>query len=121
MSDRIGFVGLGVMGRPMAWRLSASYEVHGFDVDESRFEGLERVRAAGSVEDVAGQCPIVCLSLPSSSVVEHVVLGAEGLKAGLEEGSLVIDLSTTEPRLSQRIGRELSEAGMRSDILGMYR
>jgi 2-hydroxy-3-oxopropionate reductase len=96
----------------MASRLSATYEVHGFDVDSSRFEGLERVRAAQSVEDIAGKCPIVCLSLPSSSVVEEVVLGSRGLKSRLAAGSLVVDLSTTEPRLSQRIGQGLAEAGI---------
>ena len=73
MSERVGFVGLGVMGRPMARLLSAKYEVHGYDVDPGRFDGLEKVIQTESVAVIAAACPVVCLSLPSSSVVEKVI------------------------------------------------
>ena len=96
----------------MARLLSAKYEVHGYDVDPGRFDGLEKVIQTESVAVIAAACPVVCLSLPSSSVVEQVILGPGGLKDGLAKGSLVIDLSTTEPRVSQGIGKELHEAGI---------
>jgi 2-hydroxy-3-oxopropionate reductase len=112
MSDLIGFVGLGVMGRPMAARLSASYEVQGYDVDAGRFEGLARVRQCGSLAEVGGKAPIVCLSLPGSAIVETVILGPKGLRESMPRGSLIIDLSTTEPSLSKKIGAELAEAGI---------
>ena len=116
MAARLGFIGLGIMGRPMASRLARQYEVHGFDVDPTRLDGLAGVQAAESAAEVARKCSLVCLSLPSTSIVEQVVLGSAGESPGLKEtlppGALLIDLSTTEPRLSMRISDELKAKGI---------
>jgi 2-hydroxy-3-oxopropionate reductase len=112
MPERVGFVGLGVMGRPMAENLSRSFGVVGFDARPARLEGLGRVTAAASLEEVARGCSVVCLSLPSAPVVEEVVLGREGLVGALREGSLVIDLSTSLPAVSRDIAARLAEKGV---------
>lgn len=112
MPERVGFVGLGVMGRPMAENLARSFTVVGFDAREARLQGLARVQPARSVEEVAGSCPVVCLSLPSAAVVEEVVLGRGGLHGSLRQGSLVVDLSTSLPAVSRRIAERLAEKGI---------
>jgi len=112
MPERVGFVGLGVMGRPMAENLARSFEVVGFDTRAARFEGLPGVKAAPGLEEVARTCPVVCLSLPSAAIVEEVVLGGGGLLEALGRGSLVIDLSTGLPATSRRIAARLAERGV---------
>ena len=112
MPERIGFVGLGIMGRPMAENLGKHFAVVGFDVQESRRTGLTGVTIARSAVEVAASCPVVCLSLPSAAVVEEVVLGSGGLADSMTKGSLLIDLSTSLPSLSRRIAARLAEKGV---------
>jgi 2-hydroxy-3-oxopropionate reductase len=112
MPETIGFVGLGVMGRPMAENLAKKFAVVGFDVLESRRTGLAGVSTARTAAEVAGSCPVVCLSLPSAAVVEEVVLGSGGLGDSMKKGSLLIDLSTSLPSLSRRIAARLAEKGI---------
>jgi 2-hydroxy-3-oxopropionate reductase len=111
MPERIGFIGLGIMGRPMAENLAKKFDVLGFDVQQSRRDGLEGVTAVRSAADVGRACDVVCLSLPSAAVVEEVVLGSGGLADSLKKGSLLIDLSTSLPSLSRRIAARLKERG----------
>ena len=112
MPESVGFVGLGIMGRPMAENLGKHFAVVGFDVQESRRSGLTGVTVARSAAEVAGSCRVVCLSLPSAAVVEEVVLGSGGLAGSLTKGSLLIDLSTSLPSLSRRIAARLAEKGI---------
>jgi 2-hydroxy-3-oxopropionate reductase len=115
MPERVGFVGLGIMGRPMAENLSRKFEVVGYDVQQSRLAGLPAragFTAAHGVDDVGTSCRVVCLSLPSAAIVEDVVLGSGGLLGALAEGSLVIDLSTGMPSVSRRIAERLGENGV---------
>ena len=109
MPQRVGFVGLGIMGRPMAENLARSFTVIGFDVREARLVGLSQVGTASSLKEVGEACSVVCLSLPSAAIVDEVVLGREGLLESLREGSLVIDLSTSLPAVSRRIAERLAE------------
>jgi 2-hydroxy-3-oxopropionate reductase len=111
MPERVGFVGLGVMGRPMAENLARTFEVVGFDTRAARLEGLNGVKAAPSLEELARTCPVICLSLPSAAIVEEVVLGRGGLLPALCQGALVIDLSTSLPAVSRRIAARLAERG----------
>lgn len=110
----IGFVGLGSMGGPMAARLiAADVNVVAYDVSA---ENLERAcaggaRRVGSVREVAAQADIVLLSLPKPEIVADVVSGAGGLSAG-GRVSLVIDLSTTGPRVSRAAGEALRAVGI---------
>lgn len=110
--ERVGFVGLGIMGRPMAENLARGFSVVGYDTQASRLQGLERVAQAGGIGEIASNCSVVCLSLPSAAIVEQVVLGEGGLAAALKAGSLVIDLSTSLPSVSRRIATQLAERGI---------
>ncbi|HVO38995.1 MAG TPA: NAD(P)-binding domain-containing protein [Spirochaetia bacterium] len=112
MADSVGFVGLGIMGRPMAVNLGKSCAVIGFDLDDSRAAGLPNIARAGSMADLAGRCSIVCLSLPSAQIVEGVTIGAGGLAESLKAGSVVIDFSTNIPSVSRRIAARLADKGI---------
>ena len=101
---KLGFVGLGVMGGPMARNLvKGGYPTRGFDTDASR---LQRFTAAGGVAaasagEVGAAADIVFLSLPTGDVVREVVTGAGGLLATMRSGTVIVDLSTTEPKVAQ--------------------
>ena len=96
----------------MAENLARSFDVVGFDTRAVRLEGLARVAAAQTLEELARACPVVCLSLPSAAIVEEVVLGRGGLIDALREGALVIDLSTSLPAASRRIAERLAQRGI---------
>jgi 3-hydroxyisobutyrate dehydrogenase-like beta-hydroxyacid dehydrogenase len=83
MAAGTGFVGLGIMGRPMATNLARSFPVIGYDVDGSRFPGMAGVTRAATLAELARQCRAVCLSLPSAAVVEEVTIGSGGLAENL--------------------------------------
>src|SRR5882724_9159521 len=75
MAERVGFVGLGRMGRGMASNLARAFPVTGFDVEAARFTDLPGVQRASSVAVVARECRVVCLSLPTAPIVEEVTTG----------------------------------------------
>jgi len=112
MSERIAFIGLGVMGAPMAKHLAAKYDITAFDVDKTKMGSISGARQASSAAAAARGVDIVCLSLPGSEVVRDVVLGKEGLKAAMSRGSVIIDHSTTSPTVSQEIAASLEESGI---------
>ena len=112
MNERVGFIGLGVMGAPMARHLAAKYEVTAFDIDKKKTDAITGVKKATDISGIARNSTIVFLSLPGSEIVREVVLGEHGLKANLEEGSVVIDASTTSPTVSQEIAASLNKAGI---------
>ena len=112
MAAGTGFVGLGIMGRPMATNLAKSVPVIGYDLDESRFQGMVGVKRAATLSELGGQCTAVCLSLPNAAIVEEVTIGSGGLADSLKSGSLVIDLSTSLPSVSRRIAAWLAEKGI---------
>lgn len=108
MSETVGFIGLGIMGRPMAENLAKKFKVVGFDTQDVRFQGIVGVERAVSPAAVARACSVVCLSLPSAAIVEAVILGPEGLATTLAEGSLILDLSTGLPSVSRKIADALA-------------
>lgn len=107
MKNQVGFIGLGAMGLRMARNLAVNLKVVGYDVANPSImeEGIE---LASSVAEVGSACETVCLSLPNSEAVEEVVLGRDGLAAAMAPGGVIVDLSTTEPRVSIRLARELA-------------
>ena len=114
MSERIGFIGLGVMGRPMARNLLA----RGFDlVVHSRSRGpVNEIVAAGaksaeSPADVARQAVIVITMVPDSPDVEAVLEGQDGVFSALARGGLVIDCSTIAPAVARRLAACAAELG----------
>jgi 3-hydroxyisobutyrate dehydrogenase-like beta-hydroxyacid dehydrogenase len=104
----LGLVGLGNMGGRIARRLTAGGEtVWGFDLDTGAVD-RSTATPAGSVGTVMAEADLVFLSLPDSSVVEPLVLGADGILANCREGQVVVDLSTSSPDSTRRIHEQLA-------------
>ncbi len=113
--ETIAFIGLGIMGRPMAIALVRSgFAVVGCNRSPERLVPLVNAggRAAGSVREAATQADVVITMLPDSPDVEEVVLGSDGALAHLRPGALLIDMSTVHPQTSRRIAREGAARGV---------
>ena len=109
MAKRIGFIGVGIMGRPMVKNLvKAGYPVTIFDVVPAAVEALESegVPAAASAKAVAESSDVVITMLPEDAHVEAAILGENGVFAGARPGQLVIDMSTISPVVSRNIAEE---------------
>jgi len=115
--ERVGFVGLGIMGRPMARNLlKAGYAVTVHNRSKGPVEELaaEGGVAASSPREVARKSDVIMTMLPDSPEVEEVVLGPGGVREGVRPGALFIDMSTVAPATARKIHRELAERGVRS-------
>jgi 3-hydroxyisobutyrate dehydrogenase-like beta-hydroxyacid dehydrogenase len=111
---KVGFIGLGVMGGPMALNiLKGGHELTVFDLSREAVERLTRAgaKAAGSPREVGAASEVVVTMLPEPQHVEEVVLGADGVAAGLQPNGVVIDMSTIDPQTSQKVGAELRRRG----------
>lgn len=109
MAKTIGFIGLGIMGKPMARNLlKAGYAVTVYNRSQPPMEELKRAGAAlgPSPKDVAAASEVVITMLPNSPDVEAVVLGSNGVFAGAKPGTILIDMSTISPIVSQKIYAE---------------
>ncbi|MEE9172684.1 MAG: 2-hydroxy-3-oxopropionate reductase [candidate division NC10 bacterium] len=109
MAQKIGFIGLGTMGKPMARNLrKAGYAPTVYNRSRPAMEELEREGATlgSSAKDVAAASEVVITMLPNSPDVEAVVLGANGVLEGAQPGTTVIDMSTISPLASQTIYEE---------------
>ena len=105
---KIGFIGLGIMGKPMSKHLlDAGYELVVHDlvqaaVDEVVTAGAEK---GVSPKDVAARSKVIITMLPDSPDVHAVALGENGLIEGVSEGDVHIDMSTIAPGVSIKAGR----------------
>lgn len=113
MSIKIGFIGLGIMGAPMAARLAAGG--HALFV-HTRSTVREEVRAAGatvcaSAREVARQAEVIFTMLPDTPDVEQVLFGAEGVAAGLSAGKTVVDMSSIAPIATQDFAARIEALG----------
>jgi 2-hydroxy-3-oxopropionate reductase len=112
---KIGFIGLGIMGKPMAKNLmKAGHELVAYDIDAS---ALADVAAAGaeagsSPRDVASRCGLVITMLPNSPHVRAAVLGPGGVIEGAQAGSVLVDMSSIAPAASQEICAALAAKGV---------
>jgi 2-hydroxy-3-oxopropionate reductase len=110
----VGFIGLGIMGRPMAKNLiKAGYKLVVFD----KFAPLDDVVALGAAggtsnKDVASKCDIIITMLPTSPNVKEAVLGAGGIIESCKAGQIVVDMSSIAPAASQEIGEALKAKGV---------
>jgi 2-hydroxy-3-oxopropionate reductase len=115
MAQTIGFIGLGIMGRPMARNLiKAGYPlvVHNRSraaVDELVGAGA---KAATSPREVAGACDVLITMLPNSPDVEQVVLGKDGIIEGARRELIFVDMSTISPIVTQKLGKALEPKGV---------
>ena len=104
MSEKVGFVGLGIMGKPMARNLmEAGYDLIIYNRSRGKVEDLvsEAAEAAWSPKEVAEGGGIVFTMLPGPPEVREVVAGEDGLLQGAGEGSLLVDMSTSSPVLAR--------------------
>lgn len=109
MDKKIGFIGLGAMGKPMAKNLlKANFSLVVYDVRKEPVEELSQMGAApaNSPKEVGESCDVVITSLPTPSAVVEVILGEEGVLKGMREGGIIIDTSTIDPMTAKMIAEE---------------
>ena len=114
MSEHIGFIGLGVMGRPMAGHLiSKGHRLVVHNRSHAKAEPLVSLGAAlgASPGDVARRSNVVITMLPDTPDVEQVLTGSNGVLAGLRPGSVVIDMSSISPVAARRLASLVADAG----------
>ncbi|MGC6177368.1 2-hydroxy-3-oxopropionate reductase [Lacrimispora sp. 38-1] len=112
---KIGFIGLGIMGRPMAKNLlKAGHELVVFDFNKEAVADLVSNGAASAEtgKDLASQCDVVITMVPNSPHVRAAVLGENGVAEGAKPGTVVIDMSSIDPTESRAIGAELEKLGI---------
>ena len=115
MTQQVGYIGLGIMGRPAALNLmKAGYQVR---VWARRAESMEPLEAAGasagtSPADVAAHSDVVFINVSDTPDVEEVILGAGGIMNGAREGSVVVDMSTISPIATIALAARLGETGV---------
>ena len=113
--DRIGFIGLGIMGSPMAANLvRAGHEVIGFNRSRAAVDRLVEAggTAAAGVAEAAANADVVITMLPDSPQVEEVVLAEGGVLDSARGGTLLIDMSTIAPERSVEVARRAREQGL---------
>jgi 2-hydroxy-3-oxopropionate reductase len=116
MKPKIGFIGLGIMGKHMsAHLLNAGYELVAYDIVD---EALDRLIALGaergaSCKDVAARSDVIISMVPDSPDVEKVALGEDGITEAARAGHIYIDMSTIAPQVAIEVARELGKRGVR--------
>ncbi|WP_094604537.1 2-hydroxy-3-oxopropionate reductase [Sporomusa silvacetica DSM 10669] len=112
---KIGFIGLGIMGKPMSKNLlKAGYELVVMDRNQ---KAVDEVVAAGAKavatpKEVAQQTDIIVTMLPNSPHVKEVVLGENGVIEGAKKGAIVADMSSIAPLVSRELAQKLAEKGV---------
>lgn len=113
---KIGFIGLGIMGKPMSKNLvKAGHELVVCDFNKDAVAELVEMGAkqAANGAEVAKECDVVITMLPNSPHVRSVALGENGIVDGAHEGSVLIDMSSIDPTESKKIGEELAKKGIK--------
>ena len=115
MAEKVGFIGLGIMGRPMAKNLmEAGYELVVHNRSPEKAEELAKegnATAAASPGQVAQACDIVITMLPDSPDVETVVAGEGGVLEGIRDGALLVDMSTISPVVTKELSEKVRVKG----------
>ncbi len=115
MKLKIGYIGLGIMGKPMARNImKAGYEVV---VHNRSRQSVKELVGEGAIEahspaEVASQVDVIFTNLPDSPDVELVALGEEGIIEGAKDGLIYVDNSTIKPATTRSIGKKLAEKGV---------
>lgn len=114
MAEKIGFIGLGIMGKPMVRNLlKAGYSVTVYNRSVTPIKELEAegALAASSPRQVAERTEIIITMLPDSPDVEKVLTGQDCVLEGVRRGSLIIDMSTISPVVSRKLAEVVVESG----------
>ncbi len=112
---KVGFIGLGIMGRPMAKNLlKAGHELVVFDFNKDAVADLVSNGAASAEtgKELASLCDVVITMVPNSPHVRAAVLGGNGVAEGAKPGTVIIDMSSIDPTESRAIGAELEKLGI---------
>ena len=112
MKKKLGFIGLGIMGKPMAKNLlKAGFNLVVFSRSNGPVEELvkEKALSANSPGEVAEHSEVIITMLPDSPEVEEIILGKDGVIRGTKPGSVVIDMSSINPLVTQEIAKALKE------------
>ena len=110
MAEKIGFIGLGIMGKPMAKNLiNAGYDVTVYDIFPDPIEEMVEAGASAgsSAADVASKSDVVITMVQDGPQARQAILGDGGVAEGASEGDLVVDMSSIAPGVSQEIGSGL--------------
>jgi 3-hydroxyisobutyrate dehydrogenase len=107
--EKIGFIGLGNMGRPLAERLLKKYQLYVYDLEE---ENLNFFVSHGAIKclspsEIASNTDKVFLCLPTSSIVEKVINGDKGIFKTAKQNSFIIDMTTGEPEITRELSKNL--------------
>jgi 3-hydroxyisobutyrate dehydrogenase len=107
--EKIGFIGLGNMGKPLAERLLKKYQLYVYDLDTKNLKYFldKGAVACSNPSDLARNTSRIFLCLPTSIVVEKVIYGESGLLETASKGSFIIDMTTGEPEISRKISKAL--------------
>lgn len=112
---KIGFIGLGIMGKPMSKNLlKAGYDLIVYDINEEAVKEVGECGAkiAGSVAEVTKNCDVLITMLPNSPHVKEVVLGADGVLENANKGLIYVDMSSIDPTVSREISEKLEKNGV---------
>jgi 2-hydroxy-3-oxopropionate reductase len=115
MKKNIGFIGLGIMGRPMTLNLmKAGYHLTVYDVNQDAVNSLVSLGAvaAASPKEVGENNDIIFTMVPNSQHVKEVVLGENGIIKGAKPGTVIVDMSSITPVASKEIASEAAKAGL---------
>jgi 2-hydroxy-3-oxopropionate reductase len=113
--QRIGFIGLGVMGKPMSKNLlKAGYPVVAYDLNQAAVQEVVALgaEAGSSPAQVAREVDVVITMLPNSPQVKEVILGEKGVLEGARPGLIIIDMSSIVPQASREIAAKAAEQGV---------
>lgn len=116
MTERVGIVGMGLMGQSFIHNMRKSqFIIQGFDVDPKRMDDLksEGGHPVDTPADAAKGVKCLITSLPNSTIARDVILGDKGVAEGAEDGLCICDTTTSRPGDSEKIGAELAERGIK--------
>jgi len=114
-TNSLGFIGLGNMGRPMASNLCRKgFSLAVYDIERGPVSALKLIggSVAASAGDVAKRSDVVFTMLPDSAAVDAVVGGPDGVLANLRQGGVVVDMSTIDPRVTDRLAAAAKRRGI---------
>ncbi len=114
MAEKVGFIGLGIMGGPMAQNLmEAGHELVLYNRTPEKAEEIagNGATVVESPREVAESCDVVVLMLPDSPQVEEIVEGENGVLEGIKEGALIVDMSTISPVVTRELAEKIEERG----------
>ncbi len=114
MADTVGFIGLGIMGKPMAKNLlEAGHELVVYNRTREKADELasDGATVAESPMEVAERSDVIITMLPDSPQVEEVLVGDNGVLEGVKEGALIVDTSTISPVVTEELAAKVKERG----------